>query len=520
MSAITRMLDRIFPKTEHRALFVGLDSSGRTTALYKMKLGEVVQTIPTIGFNVETVARGKELLTVWDVGGCDKIRPLWRHYYQGTDAVVFFVDAADRDRIEDAVEEFWKLMGEDELKNAVVLVFANKQDLANALTSDEVAQMIGLERLNGRHRWRILPACAPTGDGLFDGVDWILATLALAGSAPNCQLSGRDGAGELRDSKAGADAKEEEAARKQEELLTEWLEREDASDDELLIQLADCTLDCWDHRTHLRIAWVLLSRHGRREAMPKIFDGIKHFIENSDRTRRSRGTTFHETMTYFWVHMVHYAIVATKNPTGDFKGFLLMNPQLSNGGLFLHYYSKKLMLQTAESRTQVVLPDKVQLPSFVGGVAQRGGAGTDAPPLRQPALMADDEFLACCLRGAPPSWGHEPRLRLIWAALRNAGDNQPAGRAAAREALQSLDGAQHNTTAATFWVQMVTLCIARCGKSASVPVLTFAQFIQRPECQLLRNPDLIDKHYSERALQGGVVSFAMPDKQPYPSIVR
>ena len=61
-------------------LQVGLDAAGKTTILYKLKLGEVVTTIPTVGFNVETVKYKKISFTVWDVGGQDKIQPLWRHY--------------------------------------------------------------------------------------------------------------------------------------------------------------------------------------------------------------------------------------------------------------------------------------------------------------------------------------------------------------------------------------------------------------------------------------------------------
>ena len=73
-------------KQEMRILMVGLDAAGKTTILYKLKLGEVVTTIPTIGFNVETVEYKNISFTVWDVGGQDKIRPLWRHYYQNTQA--------------------------------------------------------------------------------------------------------------------------------------------------------------------------------------------------------------------------------------------------------------------------------------------------------------------------------------------------------------------------------------------------------------------------------------------------
>merc|ERR1719411_2612598 len=85
---------------ENRTLMGGLDAAGKTTILYKMKLGEIVTTIPTIGFNVEALEYKSLSMTVWDVGGQDKIRPLWRHYYQNTRTILFVVDSNDRDRIE------------------------------------------------------------------------------------------------------------------------------------------------------------------------------------------------------------------------------------------------------------------------------------------------------------------------------------------------------------------------------------------------------------------------------------
>merc|ERR1712059_227832 len=101
---------------EMRILMVGLDAAGKTTILYKLKLGEVVTTIPTIGFNVETVEYKNINFTVWDIGGQDKIRKLWRYYYQGTDGAIFVVDSSDRDRIEDAREELFKMLNEEEMR--------------------------------------------------------------------------------------------------------------------------------------------------------------------------------------------------------------------------------------------------------------------------------------------------------------------------------------------------------------------------------------------------------------------
>uniref|UniRef100_A0AAZ1XTA0 Uncharacterized protein n=1 Tax=Oreochromis aureus TaxID=47969 RepID=A0AAZ1XTA0_OREAU len=117
----------LFGKKEMRILMVGLDAAGKTTILYKLKLGEIVTTIPTIGFNVETVEYKNISFTVWDVGGQDKIRPLWRHYFQNTQGLIFVVDSNDRERVNEAREELSRMLAEDELRDAVLLVFANKQ---------------------------------------------------------------------------------------------------------------------------------------------------------------------------------------------------------------------------------------------------------------------------------------------------------------------------------------------------------------------------------------------------------
>ncbi len=127
-----------------------MDAAGKTTILYKLKLGEIVTTIPTIGFNVETVEYKNICFTVWDVGGQDKIRPLWRHYFQNTQGLIFVVDSNDRERIVEAKQELHNMLAEDELREAVLLVFANKQDLPNAMTAAELTDRLGLNELRNR----------------------------------------------------------------------------------------------------------------------------------------------------------------------------------------------------------------------------------------------------------------------------------------------------------------------------------------------------------------------------------
>ena len=149
-TSFSKIWSRFFGKKEMRILMVGLDAAGKTTILYKLKLGEVVTTIPTIGFNVETVEYKNISFTVWDVGGQDKIRLLWRHYYQNTQGIIFVVDSNDKDRVEDAREELHRMLAEDELKDALLLVMANKQDLPGALTPPEITDSLGLHTIKGR----------------------------------------------------------------------------------------------------------------------------------------------------------------------------------------------------------------------------------------------------------------------------------------------------------------------------------------------------------------------------------
>ncbi|GFG30272.1 hypothetical protein Cfor_04430 [Coptotermes formosanus] len=165
-------MQSLFGKKEMRILMVGLDAAGKTTILYKLKLGEIVTTIPTIGFNVETVEYKNISFTVWDVGGQDKIRPLWRHYFQNTQGLIFVVDSNDRERIGEAREELMRMLAEDELRDAVLLIFANKQDLPNAMNAAEITDKLGLHSLRNRN-WYIQATCATSGDGLYEGLDWL-----------------------------------------------------------------------------------------------------------------------------------------------------------------------------------------------------------------------------------------------------------------------------------------------------------------------------------------------------------
>lgn len=154
-----------------------------------MKLSnQDVTTIPTVGFNVESVTYKNVKFNVWDVGGQDKIRPLWRHYYSGTQGLIFVVDSSDTARLEEARSELHKIINDREMKDALLLVFANKQDVigrtrllppffskfhANPdcadLSPEEITQQLQLTKLKDK-LWYVAPSVATDGTGIFEGL--------------------------------------------------------------------------------------------------------------------------------------------------------------------------------------------------------------------------------------------------------------------------------------------------------------------------------------------------------------
>lgn len=172
---------RLWGPREYRVLILGLDSAGKSTILFKLHCGEVVTTLPTIGFNMETVQYRNINFKVWDLGGQDSIRPFWRLYYQNTDAIIYVVDAADTDRIALSRKELHYMLQEEELRRTMLLVFANKQDLPGALSEFEVSERLGLHDIRDR-TWQIFKSSAINGTGLYEGLDWLVESLTTSPS--------------------------------------------------------------------------------------------------------------------------------------------------------------------------------------------------------------------------------------------------------------------------------------------------------------------------------------------------
>jgi ADP-ribosylation factor-like protein 3 len=158
---------------EARILVLGLDNSGKTTIMKRLSDEDIDSVMPTKGFNVKSLVQNGIALNMWDIGGQKSIRPYWRNYLDRTDALVYVIDSSDEKRMEETGIELDGLIGEDKLDNVPILIFANKQDLLNAYSAEEICEGLGLVNIDDRP-WHIQACSAKTGEGLKEGMEWII----------------------------------------------------------------------------------------------------------------------------------------------------------------------------------------------------------------------------------------------------------------------------------------------------------------------------------------------------------
>lgn len=162
---------------EVRLLMLGLDNAGKTTILKKYNGEDISSISPTLGFNIKTLEYQGYKLNVWDVGGQTTIRSYWRNYFEQTDGLVWVVDSGDKIRLEDCRKELHLLLLQERLAGASLLVFCNKQDLQGSLSVEEIKEFLQLDNFQTRH-WAVVPCSAVTGEGLIEGINWIVGDIA------------------------------------------------------------------------------------------------------------------------------------------------------------------------------------------------------------------------------------------------------------------------------------------------------------------------------------------------------
>lgn len=185
------------PKAEHRVLMVGLDGAGKTTTLQSIARSQPaceepqLNTLPTLSYSVEELRWRRERLLVWDVGGQDKLRALWRHFYGEVSCLVFVLDSGDKARLTEARDELRSLLAAPELASTPLLVLANKQDLGYACPTTEIEEILQLSALDSgsdARPWKLQPTSAWTGTGLSSAMDWV--TEQVAGTTLSTQKDG------------------------------------------------------------------------------------------------------------------------------------------------------------------------------------------------------------------------------------------------------------------------------------------------------------------------------------------
>ena len=158
-------------RSNFKIIILGIQNAGKTTILYRLSLGQLVQTTPTIGSNVEEISYNNVKLQAWDLGGQESTRTVWDVYFVNTDAIIYVIDTHETN-YEESKKQFYKLLENEALKNTVILIYANKQDLQGAKGVNEIMQIYEFDKIKD-HIWHIQPCSAQTGEGLVTGMKWL-----------------------------------------------------------------------------------------------------------------------------------------------------------------------------------------------------------------------------------------------------------------------------------------------------------------------------------------------------------
>lgn len=127
---------------------VGLDGVGKTTLLYQLKYSKFIETTPTFGFNLESILIKNLPHTFWDIGSSDPILQFHHQYLKNTKAIVFVVDASDRERIGNSRWMLRKLRDDPNFEELPLIVIGNKIDEQNAMGREEIFHGLSLSEIS------------------------------------------------------------------------------------------------------------------------------------------------------------------------------------------------------------------------------------------------------------------------------------------------------------------------------------------------------------------------------------
>lgn len=173
----------IFQKNEYNILIVGLDNAGKTTLLeqIKRKYSSDYQGIPfekitsTVGLNIGKIELSGVKLLFWDLGGEDDLQSLWDKYYEECHGLIFVVDSVDAQRFDLSCKVISHVLQNPDLQSVPLLVLLNKQDSQSALAVENVKNAFkDISTHIGRRDCSVQPVSALNGDGVENGIDWMV----------------------------------------------------------------------------------------------------------------------------------------------------------------------------------------------------------------------------------------------------------------------------------------------------------------------------------------------------------
>lgn len=170
-------------KDEFFVLILGLDNAGKSTFLESAKAQftkgyrgvNPAKITTTVGLNIGKIDTEGIRLNFWDLGGQEELQALWDKYYAECHAVIYTVDSNDRDRIQESKLSFDAMIANENLSGVPLLVLANKQDLPDCMGVREVKPIFheNAESI-GNRECMVLPTSGLTGDGVAEGIDWLV----------------------------------------------------------------------------------------------------------------------------------------------------------------------------------------------------------------------------------------------------------------------------------------------------------------------------------------------------------